>query len=73
MSQKSFLQHGLRLPTAMVGVVLMVWSASGMAPSARAAEISAAEPSADERGLELFVGLRDILVHRCAVSASGEQ
>ena len=31
MSQISFLRHCLKLPTALVGVVLMVWSALGMA------------------------------------------
>ena len=70
MSQKSFLRHGLKLPTAMVGVVLMVWSALGIAPIPCAPEMAPIargdEPSADERGLELFVGLRDVLVHRCA-------
>jgi len=61
MATRSFLRHCLRLPAALVGVVLIVWPAPGWTPVARGDE-----PSADARGLELFVGLRDVLVHRCA-------
>ena len=61
MATRSFIRHCLRLPAALVGVVLIVWPAPGWTPVARGDE-----PSADARGLELFVGLRDVLVHRCA-------
>jgi len=56
---------GMALINSALGMAL-INSALGMAPIASAAEPSATEPSADERGLELFMGLRDVLVHRCA-------
>ena len=60
MSSCSSLWRRLSLPTAVVGV-LMVLSFGGSAAIARGGE-----PSTDERGLELFVGLREVLAHRCS-------
>lgn len=49
MATRSFLRHSLRLPAALVGVVLIVWPAPGWTPVARGVE-----PSVDARGLEAY-------------------